>query len=128
MQGPPESAHDWTLSAIEVDRGGATATIRFLDCGSSPAALLAEGLRRPTVNRELPWGVSGSVQEMAGPVTRSDGAVWLDLCIQSGDAVCVEARRFTWLRPARAAALGTSAADGPSGPPIVVRDVPERGI
>ncbi|MBX9400091.1 hypothetical protein K4L06_02125 [Lysobacter sp. BMK333-48F3] len=114
--------HDWVLIGIEMDWTGATAAIGFVDGASSPKTLVAEGLRRLVVDRDLPWGFSVSVHEMIGPVALEDGVFGLELRLQSGDRLRLEAERFVWSRPLVAAAGDESAGSGQGRPHFEGRD------
>jgi hypothetical protein len=88
--------HDATLLALRVD--WATATLRIeLRTGDQTAPrndIIATGLRNLICDREQPWGPSSSVNEVRGPVELGDGSHRLEVELQSGDVIVVEAGRI----------------------------------
>ena len=58
--------------------------------------LKASGVTNLTCPHENPWGPSVSVNELRGPLDVRDGVRRIEIEIQSGDTILVEARSFEW--------------------------------
>lgn len=58
--------------------------------------IVATGVRRFECTRLDPWGHSELVNDVRGPVPLVDGVVWLEVELQSGDLLRIEARK-AWL-------------------------------
>ena len=89
--------HDTTLLELRTlwDSGDLTLTLR---AGSESAPnLQIRGLAARLVEwpRRHPWGSSVSINEVRGPTRTADGEAWrLEIEMQSGDAIVLEARQF----------------------------------
>jgi hypothetical protein len=46
--------------------------------------------------RENPWGPSGSVNEVRGPIAVGDGIDRMEVEMQSGDTISVDGKAFDW--------------------------------
>ena len=84
------SLHDATLLHIELDWPGGSAAVRFRAVPGVAVVLRASGVLGVSVPRRHPWGPSISVN--SAHLSRSqDGTDRLDIEMQSGDAIVVEA-------------------------------------
>jgi hypothetical protein len=92
-----EFLHDAVLDRIVVDWEAGTATLSLDSCEdqSRQFAIKAEGLRALLLPRREPWGQGGvtSVNDMRQRPT-SDGGTHLDIEMQSGDRIEIEARQI----------------------------------
>lgn len=99
-----EFLHDAVLGRVIVDWDAGTATLTLDSCEdpSRKIDVKAEGLRALLLPRREPWGQGGvtSINDMRQSPT-SDGGVHLDIEMQSGDHIEVEARRIS-VSPAQA--------------------------
>lgn len=91
--------HDATLERVELvwDSGQALVHLR-----ADTGALMIRALRTKRVecSRLEPWGSSVSVNEVRGPARSPDGSGQrLELEMQSGDLIVLEADEFVLARP-----------------------------
>ncbi len=110
----PHRPHLLTKSAWFLSSQGVTASLDvrrhvdiLLDRVEPRAAVLRElqeragvemdlsGVRRVECVRECPWGPSTSINQAHAPVPTRDGALRLEIEIQSGDVLVVDADRFS---------------------------------
>jgi hypothetical protein len=76
----------------------AQAELQFRLDGPKTVALKASGVTNLTCPHENPWGPSVSVNEVRGPVEVQEGIRRIEIEIQSGDTILVEAREFNWIQ------------------------------
>ncbi|MGA9869373.1 MAG: hypothetical protein WBQ75_23305 [Acetobacteraceae bacterium] len=87
--------HDATLLAIEVNWASRSARITFRQHPNRKVHLTASGARSVVVPHDAPWGPSVSVNEVRQAGTPAgDGS--LEIEMQSGDVIRVDAEGFTW--------------------------------
>ena len=84
--------HDWTLVSILVDWIKGIVTITFKNYESNQVKLTADGLINLHIPKHEEWGESVSINEFIGPILLSDGNYHLELEIQSGDRIELEAK------------------------------------
>ncbi len=84
--------HDWTLLTIVVEWMKGIVTITFDTYEFNHVILTAEGLIELVVPKHDEWGESVSVNKVCGPVQLENGNYRLELEIQSGDTITLEAR------------------------------------
>lgn len=89
--------HDATLVAMELrwSSGDGILRIRTGDPTRPLRVVVASGVRRLGWDRHMPWGFSDSINEVRGPVTAADGTSVLEIEMQSGDVIRVEAVAFS---------------------------------
>jgi len=88
--------HDKTLVSLNLDWG--TGELR-MHVGKGPHGqwlIVAAGVRRFECTRLDPWGPSKLVNDVRGPIPLAEGVVWLEVELQSGDLLRLEARN-AWL-------------------------------
>lgn len=90
--------HDATLESMELhwSSGEAVLRIRTGDPTHPQRLVVASAVRRLGCDRQLPWGFSVSINEVRGPVAAGDGASVLEIEMQSGDLVRIEAVAFSF--------------------------------
>lgn len=88
--------HDATLEsmALHWSSGEAVLRIRTGDLTHPLRVIVASGVRRFGCDRQLPWGSSASINEVHGPTATSDGGTVLELEMQSGDLIRIDAVAF----------------------------------
>lgn len=84
--------HDWRLVSILIDWGKGIVTITFKDCKSKEVTLVASGFTDLHIPKQEKWGESISVNRMAGPILLESGNYYVELEIQSGDKLYLEAK------------------------------------
>ena len=94
--------HDWTLVSIAMDWSSAVVTVRLLDRTSTPREIVAYGVRSIAVRRNEPWGPSVSV--LGYRLAEKGGVIQLQIDIQSGDSMDIEAARIDLPDEARSTA------------------------
>lgn len=85
--------HDWTLVSILIEWNSAQVAIK-LWTGSEEKLLLAYDFKKIDVPRYDDWGPSISVYEIIGPSPLSNGYNTIQIQMQSGDLIRIEAREF----------------------------------
>lgn len=90
--------HDATLVSIAIkwDRR-VDAEVEFRDEGPKLVKLECRGLRNLICPHEAPWGPSVSVNRIQGSTMESESLSRLEIEIQSGDVLVIEAETFTWI-------------------------------
>jgi hypothetical protein len=83
--------HDATLLEIITEWQGRTTIVMRTAHGN--ASVIADGVISVTVAHRMPWGRSGSVNEFR-LIKVSGGAMRLEIEMQSGDTVVVEANEM----------------------------------
>lgn len=86
--------HDWTLTAVDIDWAGGALTLHLLNNKSLPVQVRAKDLRNLELPRHQPWGASVSINEVVGPTEAEGGLNVLEIHMQSGDILRVEAAVF----------------------------------
>jgi hypothetical protein len=76
----------------------AEAEMEFRVDGPKSISLKASGVTNLSCPHENPWGPSVSVNEVRGPVEVRGGLQRIEIEIQSGDTIAVEARTFEWIQ------------------------------
>ncbi len=89
--------HDATLLAIEVDRARKSAEITFRQHPDRKVHLTASGARSVVIPHEAPWGPGISVNE-GRQISAAEGQGSLEIEMQSGDVIRVDAEGFVWSR------------------------------
>lgn len=92
--------HDAILNSLDLDWEEGKATLRIQQVGESTPRLLlvASGVTRLTCDRLLPWGKSGFINRALEPVLKGDNIELLEVEMQSGDQICIEATSFSLSR------------------------------
>lgn len=83
--------HDWTLVCIAVDWAPGLATITFRNHESKEVQLVAYGIIDVHIPKKQEWGESVSVNETNGPMLLGNGNYFLEIEMQSGDRINIEA-------------------------------------
>jgi hypothetical protein len=91
----PINLHDATLLSVEVTWPAKTVRITFRQGGGKRVLLSVLGLRSRFVPRDEPWGPSVSVGTVRETTGRA-GPRRIEIEMQSGDTIRVEADEFTW--------------------------------
>lgn len=88
--------HDATLESMELfwSSGEVLLRIRTGDPTHPQRVVVASAVRRFACDRQLPWGVSVSINEVRGPVPVGDDASVVEIEMQSGDLIRIEAAAF----------------------------------
>ena len=84
--------HDWILLSIVVEWMKGNVTITFETCEFNQVILTAEGLIELFIPKHDEWGESVSVNKVHEPVQLENGNYRLELEIQSGDTITLEAK------------------------------------
>lgn len=94
------SLHDATLETIEMrwDAGEVILRIRTGDTEQPRREIIASAVRRLAVPRELPWGPSVSINRVRGPTDLEGGVAFIDVEMQTGDVIRIEAKAFSFRR------------------------------
>lgn len=89
--------HDATLEALEMrwSSGDVILRIRTGDAMHPHRVVAASSVRRLTCSREMPWGFSLSINEVRGPKPIDDDVFLIEIEMQSGDIIRIEARGFS---------------------------------
>jgi hypothetical protein len=89
--------HDATLEALELrwSSGEAVMRIRTGDATHAQRVVVASAVRRIGCDRQMPWGFSVSINEVRGPVAAGDDTFMLEIEMQSGDLISIEAGAFS---------------------------------
>lgn len=92
--------HDANLNSLGLDWEAGEATLRIQQVGESTASLLlvASGVTRLTCDRLLPWGKSVFINRALKPILKGDDVQLLEVEMQSGDLICIEATSFSLSR------------------------------
>ena len=101
-----QKLHDTTVDSARLDwrSGTSRLNIRWED-GTSPAGRGIELLATETSlfqwPRQQPWGRSDCINEVRGPTAVSDDLVRLEIEMQSGDLITIEAASvdLVWVTP-----------------------------
>jgi hypothetical protein len=89
--------HDATLESIELawDSGEVLVRIRTGDARRPRCAIVASAARGLTCERQMSWGSSVSIHGVRGPSQVGDGVSALEVEMQSGDVIRIEAGTFS---------------------------------
>lgn len=89
--------HDATLESLELrwSSGEAVVRIRTGDARHPQRVVLASAVRQIGCDRQMPWGFSVSINEVRGFTTAGDDASVLEIEMQSGDLIRIEAGAFS---------------------------------
>lgn len=99
--------HDASLESLEL-HWSAGETILHVLTGSSVnprRVIVASSTRRIECDRRMPWGFSRSIHDVRGPTSSGDAFV-LEIEMQSGDLIRIEAGAFDLRTPTESDALG----------------------
>ena len=86
--------HDATLIRIACDWRDGRIEVHLRAPSCPEVLLVATGVKRFDLSREQPWGPSVSVSDVHPPVTLADGGSRLEVAMQSGDAIVIDAEHF----------------------------------
>lgn len=86
--------HDWTLIAVDMNWTSGALTLHLLNSKSSPVQVRAKDLRNLEIPRHQPWGASISINDVVGPTKVESGLDMLEIHMQSGDVLRIEAAVF----------------------------------
>lgn len=89
--------HDATLESMELrwSSGEAVLRIRTGDPTRPQRVVVASAVRRLGCDRQMPWGFSVSINEVRGPAAVDGDASALEIEMQSGDLLRIEAGAFS---------------------------------
>ena len=89
--------HDATLESMELrwSSGEVVLRIRTGDATHPQHVVVASAVRRVGCDRQMPWGFSVSINDVRGPTAADDDASVLEIEMQSGDLLRIEARAFS---------------------------------
>lgn len=89
--------HDATLESIELtwSSGEVVLRVRTGDATRPRRVIVGSAVRRFTCDRQLPWGFSVSINAVRGPAAAGDDLSVLEIEMQSGDLIRIEARSFS---------------------------------
>lgn len=89
--------HDATLESIELrwSSGEVVMRVRMGDAMQSQRVVVASTVRRLRCDREMSWGFSVSINEVRGPMAAGGDASVLEIEMQSGDLIRIEAGAFS---------------------------------
>ncbi len=88
--------HDWTLVSILVEWEKALIEIKFLNAAGE-VLLTANGFTNIHIPKSNDWGPSVSVNKVIGPVILTNGIMRLEIHIQTGDVIEIEAKSIQML-------------------------------
>jgi hypothetical protein len=92
--------HDATLVSLTVDWCGKAAEVRFRRSGDRTTRLSALGLSYLAVPHREPWGPSVSVNQVREEIgTGPDNRHHVEIEMQSGDIIQIDASRIEWEKP-----------------------------
>ena len=90
--------HDATLlRAVLLWSEEAETTLEFRVDDLKSVALQASGLTNLSCPHENSWGPSVSVNEVRGPTELRPGLFRMEIEMQSGDTITIDAKDFKWL-------------------------------
>jgi hypothetical protein len=89
--------HDATLESMELRWSSGEAVLRIRTGAPThpQRVVVASAVRRLGCHRQLPWGFSVSINEVRGPAAAGDDASVLEIEMQSGDLIRIEAVAFS---------------------------------
>lgn len=86
--------HDWTLVSLFANWKEATVAITLRNQKSAEVTITAHEFTDLVVPKKDDWGPSVSVNEVTGPLVLPNGMQYLEIEIQSGDKIRIEAKRI----------------------------------
>lgn len=88
--------HDSTLESLELSwsSGEVFVHLQTGDARHPRRVLVASEVRRVECSRLMPWGPSASINEVRGPTRLDAVTTALEIEMQSGDLIRIEAIRF----------------------------------
>lgn len=88
--------HDATLESLELrwSSGDAELRLRTGDEAEPRWRIVVSAVRRIGCDRHMPWGPSASINEVRDPTAAGDGVYVLEIEMQSGDVIRIEAGAF----------------------------------
>ena len=91
------SLHDATLETLEVRwaSGEVLLRVRTGDAEQPYRVVVASSVRRVECDRQMPWGFSVSINEVRGPTPAGGDAACVEIEMQSGDVIRIEAGEFS---------------------------------
>ena len=98
---PASKLHDASLEDVEVQWGSGTARLHLIPhsvYADKPHIIVAKGLQGVSIPHQQPWGPTGQILEAPEP-TPSEGALRLQVTMQSGDEIEILATSFWRNRP-----------------------------
>jgi hypothetical protein len=89
--------HDATLETLELRwaSGEVFLRIRTGDAEQPYLVVVASSVRRVECDRQMPWGFSISINEIRGPDPTGGDAACMEIEMQSGDVIRIEAGEFS---------------------------------
>ncbi|MEM7604410.1 MAG: hypothetical protein AAF411_03565 [Myxococcota bacterium] len=94
-ENPWSTLHDATLLKVIVDWKGGDATLVFaVGSAADVVKVVANAFVALEVPRYEPWGPSVSVNRISGPLVTQDDRHRIELEMQSGDVLALEASRI----------------------------------
>jgi hypothetical protein len=89
--------HDATLLHLTIDWGNEVKVkVEFRLASATTAVLIARAVRNHICPSRNPWGPSVSVNEFRGPCPLESGGCCVEIEMQSGDTILIEAGAFEW--------------------------------
>jgi len=98
--------HEWILVSLFFEWETGSLTVIFDSHEHGLTSLIAEGVCELFVPRMSSWGPSVSVNSVEGPLNVANGRQRLEIEMQSGDTIKIEAKSFDL--PASAAAKSSA--------------------
>ncbi len=86
--------HDGTLIGLRFDWDQGRAALIVRTASSPNVKIVASGVRSVTIPRREPWGPSASINEVRRPAAGSGDVPRLEVEMQSGDVIVIEASAF----------------------------------
>jgi hypothetical protein len=91
--------HDWTLISVQFKWKAGRVVLSFRTPEAEVSSLVAEGVFDLHVPQKKDWGPSVSVNEIRGPSGNMSGRQKLEIEMQSGDVIEIEAVSFEFPTP-----------------------------
>ncbi len=86
--------HDWTMLSILFEWKTASVTVSLQTPKSDVVEIIAREVSDLHVPQMKEWGPSVSVNQLRGPVSLEKGKFNLEIEMQSGDVISIEASEF----------------------------------
>ncbi|MFC5472814.1 hypothetical protein [Paraherbaspirillum soli] len=86
--------HDWTFLSLSFDWKSGQAKLDFRNRDSNLGSLIAIDVTNLCVPRIQDWGPSQSVNTMTGPIPCGNGVSKVQIEMQSGDCIEIDAKNF----------------------------------
>lgn len=84
--------HDWTLGEITINWITGTLIFFLKNNKSEDVKIQVSGLYNLNLPKKEEWGRSVSINEINGPLVLANGHMYLEIEIQSGDTISLEAK------------------------------------